>query len=214
MSFRKNIIDALCEYKTRVSESRQDEFSREARIFLSQCMLPQCQRFTVSRLLSVFDFAFRSHLSWDDSAGHISIAPDDDGDAGYYVHYRGHLVLAAEANVISRCVAELIYETDDFEYFGENERPRLSRKARKDMGEVVGGYTISYLPDGSLLSLFFTYDDLLRAEELGVGAGNREFWTGPHRRDMQRKTLIICSAKRWQELRLMKSGKDFDMAAA
>lgn len=205
---RSTLINRLNEYRGRLSQSRLNEFSREARMFISLSLSCGNPRFTAQRLVEVFDFGFRNHLSWEPTAGHISLLVSDDGDAGFYVHYRGHLVLAAHSQIISRCTAELIYETDDFEYRGEDQRPKLIRKPTKTPGDVVGGYTISYLPDGAFLCQYFDYEALLKAEQIGVAAGNAEYWCGPHRREMQRKTLIICSAKRWNELRLMKRSVD------
>lgn len=205
-TLRTSLINALNTYKTGISPSRAEEFSREARIFISLAMEPMAANFTVNRLVEVFDFGFRNRLSWAANAGHISLLAADDGNAGFYVHYRGHLVLAGNYQIISRCTAELIYETDDFQYLGEDRRPHLVRRPTKDPGDVVGGYTLSYLPDGSLLCLYFNYEDLQKAEQMGIDAGNGFFWTGPHRREMQRKSLIVCTAKRWTELRLTQSG--------
>ena len=39
-----------------------------------------------------------------------------------------------------------------------------------------------------------------KAEAAGVSYGNSEFWTGPHRREMQRKSIINATARRWLEL--------------
>ena len=41
---------------------------------------------------------------------------------------------------------------------------------------------------------------IAKAEEAGVSNGNGEFWNGPHRREMQRKSLINATASRWLEL--------------
>ena len=205
-TLRSSLIGALQAYKQKISPARAEEFSREARIFISLAMQPMAAHFSVARLMDVFDFGFRHQLSWAASAGHISLLAADDGDAGFYVHYRGHFVLAGNYQIISRCTAELIYETDDFQYLGEDQRPKLTRRPSKNPGDVVGGYTLSYLPDGSLLCLYFNYEDLQKAEQMGIQAGNGAFWTGPHRREMQRKSLIVCTAKRWTELRLIQSG--------
>lgn len=159
-------------------------------------------------LVRVFKFGFINQLDWDRKQQLISVIGDNQGHPEYFLHYRGRIKLASMKGIITRVDCELIHENDHFLYKGPNVQPEHSFKLGKNgRGEVVGGYSVSTLKDGSVLSFYFDIDDLNAAEERGVNAGNAEVWQGAYKKEMYRKCVITATDKRWREMDLATTEK-------
>lgn len=162
---------------------------------------PTFTRTPVKACIDMFVSIFKSGLSWEPNRRQVSLMVNDEGTLAPFVHYQGQIRLASAKGIIERVTADLLYESDDFEFYGATEMPKIRRKlSRGGLGEAIGGYTISHLTNGSIHVESFDDVALAKAEEAGIQCGNSEFWTGPHRREMQRKSLINATARRWLEL--------------
>lgn len=183
-------------------EASQERFSFEANHFFRLAL--HHRGFPSTKLkdcVNMFKKIFMAGLSWDPMARQVSLIDSQEGGMQPFVHYQGQIKLASTKGVIERVTADLIYESDEFEFIGATEMPTLRRKLRKEgMGEAIGGYTISYLQSGGIHAELFDIEALQKAEEAGAMNGNGAFWNGPHRREMQRKALINATANRWLEL--------------
>ena len=160
-------------------------------------------------LVRVFKFGFINQITWDKKQQLISIIGDTQGHPDYFLHYRGRIKLASMKGIITRVDCELIFENDHFLYKGPNVQPEHHFKLNKaGRGDVVGGYSISTLKDGSVMSFYFDMDDLRAAEERGISAGNADVWQGDFKKEMYRKCVITATDKRWREMDLFSAQTD------
>jgi len=67
------------------------------------------------------------------------------------ISYRGLIKLATDTGIIKAVKAELIYESDDFEYHGFHEAPKFTADPFGDRGELKGVYAMALLMDGGVL---------------------------------------------------------------
>lgn len=183
-------------------EASQERFRIEANHFFRLALHHRDYPCTkLKDCVNMFKAIFIAGLSWDPKARQVSLLDSQEGGMAPFVHYQGQIKLASTKGVIERVTADLIYESDDFEFTGATQMPTLRRKLRKEgMGEAIGGYTVSHLQSGGIHVEVFDIEALQKAEEAGVMTGNGSFWSGPHRREMQRKALINATANRWLEL--------------
>ena len=185
-------------------------FLSEVAFFRDQLTRHQDLRFWgLHSVICTFKFGFLNHLSWDSKQQLISILGSEDGSVTHYIHYRGKIKLACIQGIIERVDCELIFENDEFKYNGPDRKPEHSFTLKKDgRGSVMGGYSVSYLQGGGILSFFFDLESLHNAEALGIEYGNEEIWIGPHKNEMYRKSILSASSKRWQELKLQLTDKN------
>lgn len=204
MDSAKKLVSELKVLKPMLAkdEASQERFNFEANQFYSLALHHRGFPFTkLKDCVDMFKTIFMAGLSWEPRAKQVSLLDSHEGGMSPFVHYQGQIKLASNKGVIERVTADLLYESDEFEFTGATEMPTLRRKLRKEgMGEAIGGYTISYLQSGGIHVELFDIEALQKAEEAGVMIGNGEFWRGPHRREMQRKALINATANRWLEL--------------
>ena len=201
---KDTLCDAIRAIKAQLVKTPEDEarFRAEANFFVRQALENTgFVRTKLSHCVDLFKSVFSSGLSWDPRAHHVSLILAEDMSLTVYVHYHGQIKMASHMGVIERVTADLIYETDQFEFCGADTQPRLRRKiSREGLGEAIGGYSVSYLQGGALHVELLDIEALEKAEAAGDSYGNSEFWTGPHRREMQRKSIINATARRWLEL--------------
>ncbi|HHQ4645522.1 recombinase RecT [Aeromonas caviae] len=200
----KSLTELLRELKGSMVTNAVDEerYKREANHYFHQVVHhPAYQNTPLNECIGIFRALYEAGLSWAPHAKHVSLMTNEEGRLTPYVHYKGQIRLAGAKGVIERVTADLLYGTDDFEFLGAHEMPKIRRKlTRSGLGEAIGGYTVSHLQNGQIHVEVFDVEALNKAEEAGVSNGNGEFWNGPHRREMQRKSLINATASRWLEL--------------
>ena len=137
----------------------------------------------------MFSTVFTSGLSWAPTARHVSLLTGEDGTLQLYVHYQGQIRLAGTKGVIERVTADLLYESDDFTFSVLTRCLNCAAKLLKGgLGEAIGGYTVSHLKTGGVHVELFDAESLQKAENAGMSFGSGDFLTGPHRREMQRKS--------------------------
>ena len=204
MSIKDSLYEALKALRPKVAKDAvaQERFSTVANQFMRVVLHnPASTRTRTGQLVDMFSTVFTSGLSWAPTARHVSLLTGEDGTLQLYVHYQGQIRLAGTKGVIERVTADLLYESDDFTFFGADKVPELRRKLLKGgLGEAIGGYTVSHLKTGGVHVELFDAESLQKAENAGMSFGSGDFWTGPHRREMQRKSLINATASRWLEL--------------
>lgn len=202
LSELQTAIPTIC--KSLSLSQSDNRFNEEINYFIQQIEHhPDLQFWDLFSVVSVFKFGFNNNLSWDKKQQLISVVGNPQGQPECFLHYRGKIRLASIKGIITRVDCELIYENDTYNYLGPDVQPEHRFTLKKGgRGDIVGGYSVSHLFDGSVLSFFFDMDDLDAAEERGINAGNADIWNSVYKKEMYRKSIISATHKRWKELEL------------
>ena len=76
------------------------------------------------------------------------------------ISYRGLIKLATDTGIIKAMKAELVYENDDFQYKGFNEKPNFRADAFGDRGELKGVYAMALMDNGQVLVETMSIDEV------------------------------------------------------
>lgn len=111
--------------------------------------------------------------------------------------YRGFLHLLVSSGGVKHVIANLVYEQDEFEFEPTNEARPVRHKPylRKDKGELIGGYAVATMPDGSRIAEWMPIEDIneIRNSSDSYKRAVEKGFSSPwiqHYTEMCRKTLI------------------------
>lgn len=119
------------------------------------------------------------------------------GQAQYLPMVRGILKLARNSGEISKVVAQVVYERDEFDIqFVTDGPPIVHSPARGDRGDMIGVYALAKLKDGT-----WTDPEWMTVEQVNkIRARSYAKNSGPWVTDYEQmalKTVIKRAAKRW-----------------
>ncbi len=128
-----------------------------------------------------------------------------DGMIVLDVSYRGFIKLATDAGVVKWCRAELVYDSDGFEYYGAFREPKIVSNpfSPAGRGEIVGAYCVAKTEEGDFMTEIMTTEQInqvrdtsavfIAAVKKGEDTSVWHKWYG----EMARKTVIKRAAKTW-----------------
>lgn len=121
------------------------------------------------------------------------------------IGYRGYIKIAAQAGVIKRADANIIYSKDTFTYRGASERvTHVITSLSTDptvRGQMAGGYCEAVLTDDTICTVTMSPEELLAIEQAALdNAYGNTPWAGPFKDEMRKKTLIRRAWKTWESL--------------
>lgn len=134
-------------------------------------------------------------ISLNPALSHAYLVPRD-GKICLDISYRGLVKLATDVGAIQWAKTELVYQNDAFVWNGPNKEPEHKADPFSDRGDVVGGYCLAKLPDGS-----FMVETMTRAEmdkiQATSKAGNGPWKHWPD--EMRKKTVTKRASKSWPQ---------------
>jgi len=118
-----------------------------------------------------------------------------DGMACLDVSYKGLIKLATDSGSVMWVKSVLVYADDEFEMRGIDEIPHHKFDPfKKDRGEVIGGYCVAKLHDGTYMIDTMSREELDKVQDTSK-AKNGPWKTWPL--EMMKKTLIKRASKTW-----------------
>lgn len=118
------------------------------------------------------------------------------------ISYTGLVELATAKGIILWCKAEIVYDTDVFDFKGVNELPHHHYDPFGERGKIIGGYVAAKLANKDLLVDFMSIAEIhalrdrTESWKAHVKEGKSTPWaTDPH--EMIKKTLIRRGQKSW-----------------
>jgi len=144
-------------------------------------------------------------ISLNPALAHAYLVPRD-GSVVLDISYRGMIQIATDTGSILWCRADVVYETDNFEYNGKFEKPIHKKDPfKKDPGEVVGVYCVAKTLEGDYLVDTMTVEEIneirdkTEAYKSYVKRGMKGFkppWV-TYYNEMAKKTIIKRAQKTW-----------------
>ena len=135
-------------------------------------------------------------ISLNPAQGHAYLVPRDN-QICLDISYKGLVKLATDCGAIMWAKAVLVYERDDFQWNGSGKEPDHKADVfAEDRGQLVGGYCIAKLPDGSVMT------DTMTAKELAQVQATSKAKSGPWQQwpdEMRKKTLVKRASKSWPQ---------------
>lgn len=119
------------------------------------------------------------------------------------IGYRGYLLLATRAGVITRADAAVVYAKDEFEYFGPYEKVRhVVKNLSTDInvrGGIDGGYVMAKQPNGEILTTTMSAQELFEVGEQSIAMrGNASLYTTVWADEMRKSALMRRAWKQWE----------------
>lgn len=134
-------------------------------------------------------------ISLNPALAHAYLVPRD-GKICLDISYRGLVKLATDCGAILWAKTELVYENDTFTWNGIGREPEHKADVFKPRGEVVGGYCIAKLPDGSVMV------ETMSREEMNQIQGTSKAANGPWKTwpdEMRKKSVTKRASKSWPQ---------------
>ena len=133
-------------------------------------------------------------LSLNPATSYAYLVPRD-GAICLDISYKGLIKLATDTGCIKWAQADLVYESDTFEYNGPAEKPvHKTNPFKKDRGEVVGVYCIAKTVDNDILVEVMDREELDKVKNASKAkTGPWQVWPG----EMMKKTVIKRASKTW-----------------
>ncbi len=133
------------------------------------------------------------------------------------ISYKGYIELGTSKGVLLWVKAEIVRDTDEFEYRGMNQEPvHRFKPFNKDRGDIVGGFIVAKMTSGDLLVDFMPIHEIYNIRDRSDGFKAyqaRKIKSTPWVSDegeMIKKTLIKRGRKSWPS----SIAKDLDRALA
>jgi recombination protein RecT len=134
-------------------------------------------------------------ISLNPALAHAYLVPRD-GKICLDISYRGLVKLATDCGAIKWAKTELVYANDEFTWNGVNSEPDHKADVFGDRGDVVGGYCLAKLPDGT-----FMVEIMKRAEMDKIQATSKAA-NGPWKvwpDEMRKKSVTKRASKSWPQ---------------
>lgn len=144
-------------------------------------------------------------ISLNPAQKHAYLVPRREG-VTLVPSYMGLCHLAQESGSIRFVQAKVVYETEDFELGGVDEKPvHRSRPFAKDKGEIVGAYVVAKTSDNDYLTHVMAIEDIykIRDRSDGYKAHQKKGITTPWVTDpveMIKKTVVRQASKLWPKV--------------
>lgn len=138
-------------------------------------------------------------VSLNPASSHAYLVPRD-GRICLDISFRGLVYLATDSGAIRWAKAELVREADTFKWCGPTSSPIHEADVFKtDRGEVIGGYVIAGLPDGTEMVEIMTIAEINKVRDTSKSyqksSGPWVDWPD----EMAKKTLIKRAYKSWPQ---------------
>ncbi len=118
-----------------------------------------------------------------------------DGAIKLDISYQGLKTIATDQGILDRCHVDLVYKEDKFIFNGKSQEPLHSYDPfSKHRGELVGGYCVAVLQDGSIMVEPVTVIDINKAKDSSKAANGP--WMTWYE-EMAKKMIIKRSFKNW-----------------
>lgn len=112
------------------------------------------------------------------------------------ISYRGLVKLATDCGAIQWAKSELVYSQDEFTWKGVNTAPEHKADVFSDRGEIVGGYCLALLPDGSPMVEIMKIDEMNKIQATSKAAsGPWKTWPD----EMRKKSITKRASKSWPQ---------------
>lgn len=112
------------------------------------------------------------------------------------ISYRGLVKLATDCGAIQWAKTELVYKNDTFTWKGINEAPEHAADPFSERGDVVGGYCLAKLPDGSVMIETMTRAEMDKIQATSKAAnGPWKSWPD----EMRKKSVTKRASKSWPQ---------------
>lgn len=143
-------------------------------------------------------------ITLNPAAQYAALVPRD-GRVCLDIMYRGLIKIATDAGSIRWAQAELVYETDNFDYMGKCALPiHKAKPFAKDRGGVIGVYCIAKTVDGDVLVETMSADEVAAIRDRSSAW---KAWIEKHKScpwvtdpgEMMKKTVIKRARKTWPE---------------
>ena len=122
-----------------------------------------------------------------------------DGKCCLDISYKGMVKLATDTGSIQWSKAELVRENDEFEIISMDQLPTHKFNpfaTEADRGEVIGGYCVAKLADGSHMIETMSREELDKVRNSSKAKSAKSPWqTWPT--EMMKKTIIKRASKSW-----------------
>lgn len=122
-----------------------------------------------------------------------------DGAIVLDISYKGLIKIATDTGSIRWARAEIVYETDSFEYNGPAKEPvHRCNPFKKDRGEIVGVYCIAKTSDGDILTEVMDADELdkIRGKSMSYAKKKSGPWVEWFEQ-MAKKAVIKRASRTW-----------------
>lgn len=137
-------------------------------------------------------------LTLNPANGYAYLVPRD-GAIFLDISYKGLIKIATDTGSIRWAQAEIVYESDFFEYQGPAKEPiHRCNPFKKDRGDIVGVYCIAKTSDGDVLVEVMDYDELVKIR--GKSMAYTKSKSGPWVEwfvQMAKKAVIKRASKTW-----------------
>ena len=137
-------------------------------------------------------------LTLNPANGYAYLVPRD-GSIVLDISYRGLLKIATDTGSIRWGRAEIVYESDEFEYHGPAKEPiHRCNPFKKDRGEIVGVYCIAKTSDGDILTEVMDAEELdkIRSKSMSYAKKKAGPWVEWHGQ-MAKKAVIKRAKNTW-----------------
>jgi len=112
------------------------------------------------------------------------------------ISYRGLVKLATDCGAILWAKTELVYANDEFVWNGVSKEPTHKANPFGDRGDVIGGYCLAKLPDGSVMVETMTRAEMDKIQATST-AKNGPWKTWPD--EMRKKSVTKRASKSWPQ---------------
>jgi len=139
-------------------------------------------------------------LSLNPATSHAYLVPRN-GKACLDISYRGLTEIATKSGAVVYAKAVLVHERDDFQFEGVHQMPHHKFDPfSEERGQIIGGYCVAKLPDGSFLIDTMTIREIYKVRDTSK-AKNGPWKDWPE--EMMKKTLIKRASKTWPHNSMM-----------
>lgn len=154
----------------------------------------------VSVLTAVMEAA-QLGLEIDGVLGHAYLIPRRNKwtkrlEANFQIGYRGLIVLAHRADVVTAVNAGVVHEGDDFDFCEGTESFLRHRRALRGRGERFAAWCCVTMKGGSFVWRVLGEDDIERARASAIGSDKTSSPWHTHTDEMWSKTAIRATLKR------------------
>ena len=122
-----------------------------------------------------------------------------DGKCCLDISYKGMVKLATDTGSIQWAKAELVRENDDFKMISMDQVPlhEFNRfAAEADRGEIIGGYCVAKLADGTYMIETMSREELDKVKDSSKAKSAKSPWQTWYG-EMAKKTIIKRASKSW-----------------
>lgn len=134
-------------------------------------------------------------ISLNPALQHAFLVPRDN-QICLDISFRGLVKLATDSGAILWAKTELVNENDTFVWKGPNEAPLHEADVFGDRGEVIGGYCLAKLPDGTVMVEIMKRDVMDKIQQTSKAA-NGPWKTWPD--EMRKKSVTKRASKSWPQ---------------